>query len=416
MTIYDKYDRNKLELEILRLGKSIAINKARVEASKDSEDADIKLKVIDWGAEVTYDTARQTEANKALETLLEKVDNETTETTTNGSSSAANSHIPSYIVQQMTTYVRERVGIFDPNEVSVHTFISSLKRAYELYVTTDTRYGTHLENDFVRAATSRLNGTTLERLVSQGKSNFTSFDNMEKVLTKEYSHLSTAFQLLQSFYEIDRQENETISALATRLSGMMTHVADAIVAKFAARNTSTQSADEQKHTVMTASDVFDMLAGQRLLDFIRHRHPKVHSEMAARSLDNMFSITDVANEATRLIQLLKCTDQGSNYYGSTGGNNQKHGQPDTIEKKTTRPCKFRGKCFKLRLGKKCFGTHTDADRSKAKDLGPPPPRNSADQNNTEKKNQNLTTTTTAPDSSKPKTHSLVAMSSTHFQG
>ena len=394
MASYDKFNRNELIAEINRMETSIATCKAKAKAFKGTEDNDMKVKVIEWEAMIELHKTKLEKATAAL--AAPAAEQPSTEQN-------IKTAVPSFILGRMHNYIQERVPLFDPNEGAVHTFISKLKIAYDLFVTNDSMYGPLLEGEFIRSALTRINSITLERLSSEKKATFTKFEDLEKLLAEEFAHLSTAYQLLQSFFAIDMQENETISALATRLDRLMNHVAGSIEKKFVATKVKTENKgnkSDAESTVMTARDVFSMLAGQRLLDFIQYRHPNVHMQMAVTKLDNLFTITDVASEANRLICLNKGTRDsmncfgGNNLYERAGNNKQEHAEDDSDR----RQCKYGSRCRSLIKRGKCNFGHTDEEKKKAIAL--------AEKESTEKTEDEGRTLCVT---------SLPAMSSAHFQ-
>ena len=217
---------------------------------------------------------------------------------------------PTSSVNAMTNHINTRVVEFDPTSVPVSSFLSDLRNAYEVYITGDTKDGALLEEYFIRAAKSRMTSITLENLSCQGKSTFGSFKEFCQVLTDEYADLSTGFQMLSSVWEMSMRDNESLTAFATRMNRQMAHSGAAIIAKFKkAKNVDSMSAQE----------AFNMVAGLRFLDFVRDRHPDVHRQMAGTSLNNHFSVTEIANEANRLVSMLKGSATSQTLHSRPGG-------------------------------------------------------------------------------------------------
>ena len=295
MNAFNLYSMDQLIVQFEAKRISSAVLKAKIKKNRSTSDDDVKANLIEWEAELDL-----TEADIiAIQQAMEKLDTSQKEALQNSLFQTQNSSQPAGYnaqVMQMGNYIATNVNIFDPNGGHVITFLSQLKLAHSLYCE-DTRFGDSLEEDLFRCAKGRLSSIVLEQLNSENKASFANFEAFEKAMTEKYADLSTSFQLLQTCMDLEMKPAEGVSAFATRVSREMSHVAKAISAKFSAT----------KSREMSAGDAFDMMAGLRLLDMVRQFHPEVHRHMSGVSLDKMFSVTEVANEASRLIQHYKGT-------------------------------------------------------------------------------------------------------------
>ena len=292
MSVYSLLDSKLLMEEYVRLEKSIDDLEFDISQNEASSDGTMKNNVLKWRKSLS-----RAQANK--DAVLEELEKKSKNSTVKSTNSVLSP--PSSSINTMINYIDREVGKFDPTITPVSTFLSELKTAHDLYITHDQQWGSHLETYFLRAAKSRMDQVTLETLTAQNKVSFKSFKDFQTVLTEEFAHLSTGFQLFDTVWEMELHDNESMASLATRLNRQMSHAGTAIRSKFQAAN----------GTDMTAQDAFDMFAALRFLEFIRFQHPDVHKQMAGSTLDKMFSVTAVANEATKLIQLYRDSDQSS---------------------------------------------------------------------------------------------------------
>ena len=210
-SVYDFMQMDQLCSEILQFGKSVVVLKKQINANKADDNA--KDKVLQWEGELQF-AEEQIEVAK---TAAKRRNAESGDRSIISSDRDA----PTAVINQMTSYIKDKVMEFDPNITPVHTFVSQLRIAYSLFIENNTKYGRSLEDDFIRAALSRLNSTTLEQLTSKGRlSNLEKFENLSKILEEEYCHLSTSFQLLQSFFELDIEKDGNIDSIASRLDSL----------------------------------------------------------------------------------------------------------------------------------------------------------------------------------------------------
>ena len=304
----------------------------------DDDDVDMKANLTVWKAKYELAEADLVLIQTAMENLdlKHKADLQQSiievSATSNTAKPAANPGHNSHVLQ-MGNYITANVDIFDPNGGHVITFLSQLRLAYSLYVE-NSRYGLLLEEDFIRCAKSRLCLIVLEQLNDE-KASFANFEAFEKLMTEKFAGLSTSFQLLQTCMDLEIRKGEAISAFATRVSRDMNYVSKAITAKFS----------EAKNRQMTAADSFNMVAGLRVLDMVKQLYPDVHKQMAAVSLDKMYSVTEVASEASRLIQHYKGTaDSEFSGYNKPGGNRMRRDEPSKDKSETPKPSWWKEVC------------------------------------------------------------------------
>ena len=330
----------ELMAEYRKLKADIDDTEIDIDENKDSTDDKVITQVTKWRKALT----RLNDSISELETELER--RKTASSSQSVQPVQSGRTPPNYKINNMANYINTRVGIFDPGEKSVSIFLSELKTAHDLYVTGDKEWGTVLEGDFLLAAKSRLTQTTLENLSAQEISDFKNFEDFKSKLTKQYAHLSTGFQMLSDVWSMDMKDGEDYTVIGTRLNCQMQSAGQAIEAKF--------SAEKQK--VMTVQDAFSMLAGLRLLEFVRHKDPEVYRQMAGSTLDKVFTVTEVAKEAHRFVSLYRGCDSSHTLYQKPGGSAQ---QRDGTEKTKRNGKRYKPKCPKGTecKDKKCLEKH-----------------------------------------------------------
>ena len=329
MEEYELYDFDQLMEKIKEVNDGVnKTNKQITAAQKKNADADVSDKeaALETYAEEKKKILaaikplkekrdrREEEEHKAR---LEVIRTGTTTTPTPPSSSTE----PKWSMQSATTEMRAdaqaTVHEFDPNTCNIADFLTELSRVYNIYIEGE-KHGDLLIPAFIRMIKSKLTPNTLDSLRRENQADFATFQEAKDTLYEKYATIRTPYQLLQNVWKVEREDNESVGDMCTRLQQKMSHAATSIAASFKKKYDRDMSLKEQA----------DMFAGMRLLEMIQVEYPEVHTQLVVNKIDDLYDSQGIAAAATKLIARLgeAPSTTAAGYYQAPGGNRQQHRQ------------------------------------------------------------------------------------------
>ena len=263
---------------------------------------------------------------------------------TSGQSSAVSGY--SGIHKELQNAFRD-VNSFESG-CDVHIFINRLEVYYSLYVSDNK--SEQMEKMFVRLATAKMS-TDYATQMQNYRPVINTFEGMKIYLKHHHASKMSSYQYLDTCWELEKQEAESLRDYARRISDKMSEARSTIEAKFEAYKKSNN--DSIENTAMSTKDVFDMVSGQIFLQWLKSHGPRIFNQIVS-DLDEVWNATDIANLAMAYQERMATEDDPIL---------NKPGTSLTIEKKPkNKGSKNKGICYRFLKGKcpfgdKCFRSH-----------------------------------------------------------
>ena len=263
------------------------------------------------------------------------------------STSGQSSAVPGYslLLKEMQNAFRD-VSSFESG-CDVHSFINRLEMYYGLYVIGNEC--DQIEQMFVRLATAKMS-TDYAQAMQHYKPIVDTFEKMKDYLKHHHASKMSAYQYLDTCWELEELESENLRDFARRISDKMSEARNVIEAKYEAYLRSIGSKIDDK--TMSTKEVFDMVSGQIFLQRLKMKRPKIFNQIVS-DLDEVWNATDIANRAMAYQERMANEDEPSV---------TKPGTSLTIDKKAKNGQKKKGICYKFIEGKctygeKCYKKH-----------------------------------------------------------
>ena len=292
---------------------------------------------------------------QTIESELEQMDQALKERTEAGlasppleATSGQSSAVPGYsgIHKELQNAFRD-VSSFESG-CDVHVFINRLEVYYSLYVMDNK--SDQMEKMFVRLATAKMS-TDYATQMQNYRPVIATFEEMKNYLKHHHASKMSSYQYLDTCWELDKLEAESLRDYARRISDKMSEARSTIEAKFEAHKKSNN--DSIENTAMSTKDVFDMVSGQIFLQWLKSHGPRIFNQIVS-DLDEVWNATDIANLAMAYQERMATEDDPIL---------NKPGTSLTIEKKPkNQGSKKKKACYrflegKCPFGEKCFRYH-----------------------------------------------------------
>ena len=263
---------------------------------------------------------------------------------TSGQSSA----VPGYsgIHKELQNAFRD-VSSFESG-CDVHVFINRLEVNYSLYVMDNK--SEQMEKMFVRLATAKMS-TDYATQMQNYKPIVNTFEGMKSYLKHHHASKMSSYQYLDTCWELEKQEAESLRDYARRISDKMSEARATIEAKFEAYKKSNN--DSIENTAMSTKDVFDMVSGQIFLQWLKSNGPRIFNQIVS-DLDEVWNATDIANLAMAYQERMATEDDPILNKPGTSLTIEKKAKNQGSKKKKVCYRFLEGKCP---FGEKCFRSH-----------------------------------------------------------
>ena len=247
--------------------------------------------------EVKLDESPDLKKIETIESKLELLDSALKERTkpnvaspSSEATSGQSSAVPGYsgIQKELQNSFRD-VSSFESG-CDVHVFINRLEVFYNMYVKgTDCD---QMEQMFVRLGTAKMSTDYAQQMQNYNPI-VNTFEKMKDYLKHHHSSKMSSYQYLDTCWELEKQESESLRDYARRISDKMSEARGTIEAKFEAYK---KSNENPIGTAMSTKDVFDMVSGQIFLQWLKSKSPRIFNQIVS-DLDEVWNATDIANRA-----------------------------------------------------------------------------------------------------------------------
>ena len=272
----EESDLADLDLECLKTTRAEYIRKVTdlgLENGKDNKDAIKKLR--DFVKKIQSQINSRVD-NEDKSKVLSKVENKA-------------SNYVSIELKNMSNTILNGVPIFSSGQ-DVHIWISKLDTYYKLYVAKD-ETGV-MEGHFVKNTLSRICPEYLSPMMAEGVQMET-FEDIKTYLKQNHASKLSNFQILDTVWEEDKQEHETLRDFAIRLDEKAMEAKKIIMAKFQEWK---KSMNPSSNASMGVDDLMKLVSGQVFLQYLKTRNQVVYNSIC-NDLDKTWNATEISLKA-----------------------------------------------------------------------------------------------------------------------
>ena len=258
----------------------------------------------------------------------------------------------SHKIKNMSHILSSEIPVFSSGH-DVHVWLSKLDSYHRLFVKDDTT-GIMAEH-FLQNAKSRLCPEYLNSMMQSGVATAT-YDEMKEYMKKHHASKLSVFQILDTIWEMDLTESETLRDFGIRLDDKAAEAKNIITSKFADYAATEES---RQNKALSLDDTFKLMAGQVFLQILKSKKQNIYNNVC-NDLDKTWSAAEIANKAMTFSDRLipeNSQNQGSAptaFVAKAEDKNKvsRHSQKNKVCRRF-----IMGKC---KWGKDCFQIHDDA--------------------------------------------------------
>ena len=192
-------------------------------------------------------------------------------------------------IKTMSSTISSEIPVFSSGH-DVHIWLTKIESYHKLFVVPDST-GV-MEKYFLQVAKSRLCPEYLNAMMAS-KEDTTSYDGMKKYMKKHYASKVSVFQILDTIWEMDKTDSETLRDYGIRLDDKAAEAKNIIEAKFKEYTNLDVSRTEKD---MKVEDVFRLMSGQVFLQALKNKRQIIYNNVC-NDLDSTWSAAEIANKA-----------------------------------------------------------------------------------------------------------------------
>ena len=192
-------------------------------------------------------------------------------------------------LKNMSHTILNGVPMFSSGQ-DVHIWISKLETYYKLYVAKD-ETGV-MEGHFVKNTLSRICPEYLSPMMAEGVK-MESFEDIKNYLKQNHASKLSNFQILDTVWEEDKKDHETLRDFAIRLDEKAMEAKKIIMAKFEEWK---KSMNPSSNASMGVDDLMKLVSGQVFLQYLKTRNQVVYNSIC-NDLDKTWNATEISLKA-----------------------------------------------------------------------------------------------------------------------
>ena len=192
-------------------------------------------------------------------------------------------------LKNMSYTILNEVPVFSSG-LDVHIWINKLDTYHKLYVAKD-KSGV-MEGHFVKNVLSRICPEYLSPMMSDSVT-IDTYDDIKNYLKQNHASKLSNFQILDTVWEEDKKESETLRDFAIRLDEKAGEAKNIIIAKFREWKKEKNPSDD---TTMSVDDMMKLVSGQVFLQFLKNKHQVVYNSIC-NDLDKTWNATEISLKA-----------------------------------------------------------------------------------------------------------------------
>ena len=239
-------------------------------------------------------------------------------------------------IKNMSTTVTSEIPVFSSGH-DVHIWLTKLDSYHKLFVVGDS--SGVMEEHFLQVAKSRLCPEYLNAMMAS-KEDTSSYTGMIEYMKKHHASKLSVFQILDTIWEMDKSESETLRDYGIRLDDKATEARNIISAKLKEFIKDDESRPDKE---MTDGDVFSLLSGQVFLQYLKNKRQVIYNNVC-NDLDSTWSAAEIANKA------MTYSDRMSND-NSKNQADVPQAFPAKVDNKQSNTSRQVKNCYKFLLGK-----------------------------------------------------------------
>ena len=269
------------------------------------------------------------------------------ENSNSGAQPVANRDFMSHKIKTMSSTVSTEIPVFSSGH-DVHIWLTKIDSYHKLFVVSDST-GVMKEH-FLQVAKSRLCPEYLNAMMASNDDTST-YAGMKEYMKKHHASKVSVFQVLDTIWEMDKTESETLRDYGIRLDDKAAEARSIIEAKFKDHIKNDVSRTDK---VMKVDDVFRLMSGQVFLQALKNKKQTIYNNVC-NDLDSTWSAAEIANKAMTFSDRMT-SENGQNQADTPKVFTTRFNKPSDASR--TEICYYflKGNC---RNGRKCKRIHDE---------------------------------------------------------
>ena len=337
-------DLTEFSLENLNKLCQDKFNELFYEEMKTEPNATLVTNLKDFVAKVNSEL-------KSRETKVKEIKpKETGSSDDSGAQPVATRDFMSHKIKTMSSTISNEIPVFSSGH-DVHIWLTKLESYHKLFVVPDST-GVMKEH-FLQVAKSRLCPEYLNAMMASND-DISTYAGMKEYMKKHHASKVSVFQVLDTIWEMDKTESETLRDYGIRLDDKAAEARSIIEAKFKDHIKNDVSRTDK---VMKVDDVFRLMSGQVFLQALKNKKQTIYNNVC-NDLDSTWSAAEIANKAMTFSDRMT-SENGPNQADTPKVFTARFNKPSDASR--TEICYFflKGNC---RNGRKCKRIHDERAR------------------------------------------------------
>ena len=288
---------------------------------------------------------------KSRETKVKEIKpKETGSSDNSGAQTVATRDFMSHKIKTMSSTITNEIPVFSSGH-DVHIWLTKIDSYHKLFVVPDST-GVMKEH-FLQVAKSRLCPEYLNAMMASSE-DISTYAGMKEYMKKHHASKVSVFQVLDTIWEMDKTESETLRDYGIRLDDKAAEARSIIEAKFKDHIKNDASRTDK---VMKVDDVFRLMSGQVFLQALKNKKQTIYNNVC-NDLDSTWSAAEIANKAMTFSDRMT-SENGQNQADTPKVFTARFNKPSDASRNENCYFFLKGNCKK---GQKCKRIHDERAR------------------------------------------------------
>ena len=267
-----------------------------------------------------------------------------------GDQTVATRDFMSHKIKTMSSTITNEIPVFSSGH-DVHIWLTKIDSYHKLFVVPDST-GVMKEH-FLQVAKSRLCPEYLNAMMASSE-DISTYAGMKEYMKKHHASKVSVFQVLDTIWEMDKTESETLRDYGIRLDDKAAEARSIIEAKFKDHIKNDASRTDK---VMKVDDVFRLMSGQVFLQALKNKKQTIYNNVC-NDLDSTWSAAEIANKAMTFSDRMT-SENGQNQADTPKVFTARFNKPSDASRNENCYFFLKGNCKK---GQKCKRIHDERAR------------------------------------------------------
>ena len=271
------------------------------------------------------------------------------ENSNSGAQPVANRDFMSHKIKTMSSTVSTEIPVFSSGH-DVHIWLTKIDSYHKLFVVPDST-GVMKEH-FLQVAKSRLCPEYLNAMMASNDDTST-YAGMKEYMKKHHASKVSVFQVLDTIWEMDKTESETLRDYGIRLDDKAAEARSIIEAKFKDHIIHDVSRTEK---YMKVEDVFKLMSGQVFLQALKNKKQTIYNNVC-NDLDSTWSAAEIANKAMTFADRMSSENSQNQAEVPKAFSAKAENKPSNASRNKVPNCPYFLKSGSCQYGNNCFKLH-----------------------------------------------------------